>query len=143
MSQGPLVVGIGNADRGDDAAGLLAVRRLRGLRIAGLSDCTDLFDLWAEEEDVIVIDAMVTGAPVGTVRRFEVGAFTLPVGAFPSTHSFGLAETVELARALGKIPAKLTIFGIEAGRVGLGEGLSPEVDRAIDALVEELQEVAA
>jgi hydrogenase maturation protease len=143
MSRGPLVVGIGNADRGDDAAGLLAVRRLRGFRTAQLSDCTDLFDLWADEDDVIVIDAMVTGAPVGTVRRFDVGAFTLPVGAFPSTHAFGLAETVELARALGKLPARLTIFGIEAGRVGLGERQSPEVDDAIDTLVGELQEVAA
>ena len=143
MNPGPLVVGIGNADRGDDAAGVLVVRRLQGFRTVELSDCVDLFDLWTDEEDVLVIDAMVTGAPVGTVRRFEVGAFTLPVGAFPSTHSFGLAETVELARALGKLPAKLTIFGIEAGRVGLGEALSPEVDRAIDAVVGELEEVAA
>ncbi len=143
MSHDPLVVGIGNAVRGDDAAGLLAVRRLKGFRTAELSDCTDLLDLWADEDDVIVIDAMITGAPVGTVRRFDVGAFTLPVGAFPSTHAFGLAETVELARALGKLPTRLTIYGIEAGRVGLGESLSPEVGRAIDALVGELQEVAA
>jgi hydrogenase maturation protease len=143
MSGGPLIVGVGNADRGDDAAGVLVVRRLRGFRTAELSDCTDLFELWSDETDVIVIDAMVTGAPVGTIRRFEVGAFTLPVGAFPSTHAFGLAETVELARALGKLPTKLTIYGIEAGNVGLGEPLSPEVEHAIGALVGELEEVAA
>lgn len=143
MSRGPLFVGIGNPDRGDDAAGVLVIRRLQGCRTAELSDCTDLFDLWVDEDDVIVVDAMVTGASVGTVRRFDVGAFTLPVGAFPSTHAFGLAETVELARALGKLPARLTIFGIEAGNVGLGEKLSPEVGSAIDALVRELLEVAA
>lgn len=143
MSHGPLVVGIGNATRGDDAAGLLAVRRLRGIRTAELSDCTDLFDVWIGEDDVIVIDAMVTGAPVGTVRQFDVGAFTLPVGAFPSTHAFGLAETVELARALEKLPRRVVIYGIEAGNVGLGEELSPEVRQAIEALVGELQEVAA
>jgi hydrogenase maturation protease len=143
MSGGPLIVGVGNADRGDDAAGVLVVRRLRGFRTAELSDCTDLFELWSDEEDVVVIDAMVTGAPVGSIRRFEVGAFTLPIGAFQSTHAFGLAETVELARALGKLPAKLTIFGIEAGGVGLGEPLSPDVEHAIDALVGELEAVVA
>lgn len=142
MSAGPLFVGIGNADRGDDAAGPLVVRRLHDFRTAELSDCTDLFDLWVDEGEVVVVDAMVTGAPVGTIRRFEVGAFTLPVGAFPSTHAFGLAETVELARALGKLPAKLTIIGIEAGSVGLGASLSPEVEMAIDALVGELGAVA-
>lgn len=143
MSRGPLFVGVGHPDRGDDAAGVLAVRRLQGLRTAELSDCTDLFEVWAAEDEVIVIDAMVTGAAVGTVRRFDVDEFTLPVGAFPSTHAFGLAETVELARALGTLPPSLTIFGIEAGNVGLGEPLSPQVARAIGNLVERLHEAAA
>jgi ribosomal protein S5 len=50
---------------------------------------------------------------------------------------------VELARALGKLPSQVTIFGIEAGRVGLGEALSPEVESAVDALVAELAAVTA
>lgn len=139
----PLIVGVGNLDRGDDGAGVWAVRRLHGARTKEVTDCTQLIEIWADEHDVVVIDAMVTGAPVGTVNRFEVGAFPLPIGTFPSTHSFGLAETVELARAIGRLPERLTILGIEAGQMDLGRPLSAEVDRAIDVLVDELGSVRA
>jgi hydrogenase maturation protease len=49
-----------------------------------------------------------------------------------STHHFGLAEAVELARAVGKLPPKMVVFGIEAERLDLGEGLSPAVADAVD-----------
>lgn len=143
MRRDPLVVGVGNLDRGDDGAGLWAIRRLHGARTKEVTDCTQLIEIWADEADVVVIDAMVTGAPVGTVSRFDIGAFPLPVGTFPSTHSFGLAETVELARAIGRLPGRLTVFGIEAGQMDLGAALSTDVDRAIDGLVEDLEAVMA
>jgi hydrogenase maturation protease len=63
----------------------------------------------------------------------------VPVGLLStSTHSVGVAETVELARSLGRLPTRLLIYGIEGAKVGLGEGLSREVERAVDLLVEEI-----
>jgi hydrogenase maturation protease len=50
----------------------------------------------------------------------------------------GVAETVELARSLGRLPTRLLIYGIEGAKVGLGAGLSREVERAVDLLVEEI-----
>src|SRR4030095_16444779 len=56
----PLVVGVGNAVRGDDAAGLIAARRLGGIALEG--DPTALVDLFARVSAAVVIDAVRTGA---------------------------------------------------------------------------------
>ncbi len=59
-----------------------------------------------------------------------------------STHSFGVAEAVELARALGRLPARIVVFGIEGRDFAQGEGLSPDVDAAVDEVVRRVTEEA-
>ena len=53
-----------------------------------------------------------------------------------STHAFGLAEAVELARALGRLPPRLIVYGIEGKSFEAGVGLSPEVGAAVQEVVE-------
>lgn len=129
----PLVIGIGNPDRGDDAIGVVVTRSLSGLRTKELADCSGLLDVWDDENDVFVVDAMRSGEPPGTVRRFEASTTSLPTRTFPSTHSFGLGETVELGRALDRLPERLIIYGIEAGDLDHGGRLTAAVR---DAMVE-------
>jgi hydrogenase maturation protease len=134
-----LVVGLGNPDRGDDAAGILTVRRLRGRRrVEEVTDCSTLLHLWEDEPDVTVIDATVSDAEPGTVRRFDGLSDNLPSGPHRSTHSLGLAEVIELARALDRLPARLTIYGIEASSFRHGEPLSPGVELAVETLATSL-----
>lgn len=137
----PLVVGAGNDLRGDDAAGLQTARRVRSLAgptidvLEASGDLTDLAAQWAGRERVIVIDAARSGARCGSVHRLD-GAID-PLGeAFPgaSTHGFGLAGAVELARALGRLPPSLVIYGIEGRTFEAGAALSPEVARSVEAL---------
>ena len=132
-----LVIGIGNPDRGDDAAGLEVARRLRSTESSQLVNGSfDLMDIWAEADEVIVVDAARSGAPPGTIHSIMADKEPVPVGLLgTSTHSVGVAETVELARSLGRLPSRLLIYGIEAAEVGLGEGLSAEVERAVEQLV--------
>jgi hydrogenase maturation protease len=132
-----LVIGIGNPDRGDDAAGIEVAKRLRSTESSQLVNGSfELMDVWAEAEDVIVVDAARSGAPAGTIHRIVADRESVPVGLLStSTHSVGVAETVELARRLGRLPSRLLIYGIEVGKVGLGEGLSMEVERAVAQLV--------
>jgi hydrogenase maturation protease len=133
----PLVVGIGSAARGDDAAGLIAARRLGGIELEG--DPSALIDLLDGVEDAVVIDAVRSDAPPGTVHRIAVG--DAPVAALPrgaSTHLIGLAEALELARVLGRLPPRTTVYGIEGGRFGLGDALSPVVAAAVERVVAEL-----
>jgi hydrogenase maturation protease len=132
-----LVVGVGNADRGDDAAGLIAARRLGGIELEG--DPSALIDLFEGVDEAAVIDAVRSGAEPGTVHRIAVG--DAPVAALPrgaSTHLIGLAEALELARVLGRLPPRTTVYGIEGGRFGLGDAVSPPVAAAIDRVVAEL-----
>lgn len=130
MTARSLVIGVGNVDRGDDGAGIHAARLVRKGRVAVSRDCSGLMMMWDPEDHVIVVDATVSGAPPGTIRRFDALAETLPTAAFPSTHSFGLAESIELARALGRLPRELTVYGIEAASFEQGQALTPRVEQA-------------
>lgn len=140
MIRSPLVIGVGNLDRGDDAAGLLAVRQLETARTKELNDCSGLMEVWDGEPEVIVVDAMVSGGEPGSVRCFDPGIETLPTRAFPSTHAFGLAETIELARALGRLPDILAVYGIEGASFAPGEPLTPSVRQAVDRVANTISE---
>jgi hydrogenase maturation protease len=130
-----LVIGAGNDARHDDGAGLAVARRLRAAGIEAREvrgDLSALPDLWRDEDRVIVVDAVRSGAPPGTLHRFDALDAPLPaIFACASTHALGVAEAVELARALGRLPAALTVYGIEGAEFGMGEGLTPAVAAAI------------
>jgi len=137
-----LILGCGNPDRADDSAGLLAARRLRELGVDAREhggDMLSLIDRWSGCDDVIVIDAMMSGAPAGTTVVLDARAVEVPRGQFHcSTHAFGLAEAVELARSLDRLPPKLTIYGIEAGNCESGGALSAEVAQAVERVAGEI-----
>jgi hydrogenase maturation protease len=140
-----LFVGIGNPLRGDDAAGLLVAARLRdlsppGLRVAELEgEPVDLVDAFGSADEVLVADAVSSGAEPGFVHRFDAGVAPLPaLLAGPSTHALGLPEAVELARALGRLPERLVVLGIEGARFDAGSKPRPEVALAAAGLAEEI-----
>jgi hydrogenase maturation protease len=136
-----LVVGAGNAYRRDDGAGVAAVERLGTLpdhvRVSVTTgDPASLLDQWEDVDVVVVIDATISGAAPGTIRRYDAHAAPLPaVFSRSSTHAIGIGEAIELARTLGRLPARLIVFAIEGRDFGTGEGLSAEVDAAVDQVV--------
>ena len=141
------VVGVGSAWRGDDAAGLAVAAALRDERPGGVEavehaagDPAALIDLWDGAADVVVVDAVSSGAAAGTVHHFDACAGPLPAELFgSSTHALGLADAVELARALDRLPARLRIVGIEGRAFGHGAGLTPAVEHAVARVVSELR----
>ena len=137
-----LVLGIGHPFRGDDGIGPLVAERLAALHLPGLTalahhgEGTDLMARWVGFDVVVVVDATRSGAAPGTVRRWDAVAETLPAALFPkSSHLFGLAEAVEMARRLGRLPPRLTVIGVEGRDFAPGTGLSPEVAAAVDRVV--------
>ena len=143
MTRG-LVIGLGNRDRGDDAVGLLLARRLREVLPKEVpvreheGDLLALLALWRDADLVIVVDAMRSGAPPGSVRRFEAHREPLPAAMTLgySTHGVGLAEVIELARSLKELPSRLIVYGVEGARFEPGGSLTPEVARAIEPVVQ-------
>lgn len=139
----PLVIGLGNDFRRDDGAGRVAARRVRELAgdavrvIEESGEGASLMDTWRDAEFVILIDAVHSGAPPGTVHRLDAHAQPIPSNFFHySTHAFSVAEAVELARALGQLPPRLLVFGIEGNDFTSGEGLSPEVAAAVEQVAQ-------
>jgi hydrogenase maturation protease len=135
-----LVVGVGNALRGDDAAGLEVARRVRersGVEVLGIDgDATALVDAFSGHAEVAIVDAARSDAPPGTLHAFRADRDPLPVGALrsASTHALGVAEAIELARALDRLPARLHVYAIEGAEFAFGEALSAPVQIAVEAL---------
>lgn len=141
----PLVVGIGNPDRGDDAIGLRVAGWLRELAIPGIEvaeasgEPAQLLDLLRDRPQVWLIDGCVSGAATGTLHEFDAGQCRLPVRlGSTSSHGLGAAEAIELARALGELPGRCVVLAIEGAAFERGARLTPEVGRAGEALVRRL-----
>ncbi len=138
-----LVIGVGNRDRGDDAAGPLVADAIRHAHLGPAVGTTiiegDLSDLalrWDRSQSVIIVDAAVTGAPPGTVHR---GIHLVSSGSPPiSSHGISLEDAIELGRQLGRSPAQLTVFGIEAGSFEHFDNPGAEVQNAISLVAAEI-----
>ncbi len=137
-----LLIGCGNEYRSDDAVGLI-VARLAKERTTERNTVREesgegaaLMDLWRGVQTVILIDAVCSGGGAGTINRIEAHRERLPAKFFScSTHAFGVAEAVELARVLNQLPTRLIVYGIEGKSFAQGIGLSPEVSEAADRVV--------
>jgi hydrogenase maturation protease len=137
-----VVAGIGNRLRGDDAAGLEAAR-LVGQRATDVlvveheREPSDLIGLWDGAGLAIVLDALHGDEP-GRIHRFEAGRDELPRRTWgsASTHALELADVIELARSLDRLPDRLVVLGIEGQRFETGTGLSAEVESAVEEAAE-------
>ena len=49
-------------------------------------------------------------------------------------------EACALAGGLGRLPSSLVLYAIEGGDFSLGEGLSPEVEQAVEAAAERIEQ---
>ena len=132
------VIGLGNEWRGDDGVGLEVARRVRGRVLEG--EPLALVDVVDGEDDVVLVDAVSSDAAPGTIFRFEAGDEPLPTPLFgaSSTHALGLADAVELARSLGRLPQRVVVYGIEGESFAFGKGLSAAVAAAADRVTEEV-----
>ncbi len=140
-----LVIGIGNSGRGDDGAGLEVVRRLRARLVGQAEVCecdgeaTGLLEAWRGHARVILVDAALGGGRPGSVRRFEAHQEPLPAALLhASTHSWGVAEAVELARSLGLLPRSLVVVALEGRCFEPGERLSDAAAQAVERACEEV-----
>ncbi len=136
-----VVVGMGNVYRRDDGAGPAVAARVAAL-VGGVSDRGpladpfDLLGLWAGTDLAVVVDAVRSGAEVGTVRLIDLDTDPVPVPAralagTTSTHGIGVADILRLARAVGNAPKRVVVVGIEGNDFGQGTGLSPAVRHAV------------
>ena len=142
-----LIIGVGNVDRGDDGAGLAVASRLRkrldherGIRVVEhWGEATGLVEAMEGWNQVLIVDASMSGATTGGYRIFEAGETALPsVLTEMSSHGFGVPQAIELARALGTLPARCRVYAIEGEAFETGAPLSDAVVAAVDSVVDEI-----
>jgi hydrogenase maturation protease len=140
-----LLIGIGNEYRRDDGVGLIVARRLQGQTPPGVSvieqngEGAALLEAWRGYSRVLLIDALDCGATPGKLLRLEAHVAAPPRRLFQaSTHAFGVAEAVELARALNQLPSRLLLYGIQGQDFNVGKGLSAAVASGIIPVMEQI-----
>ena len=144
------LVGVGNADAGDDGAGMrlaetLAEGEIRNpkseirnrrpdILLAGLEPERHLSQLAdGRFEHVVFLDAVDCGAEPGAVVLLNTGEMA---GRFPqvSTHRLSLGLLARLIEAEGR--TRVWLLGIHPGTLKRGTGLGDAVQASVDALAE-------
>jgi len=139
------LIGIGHPFRGDDRVGLWVARRLRDRGESCFEvrehsgEAAGLMALFEGRSRVLLVDAVSSGKAPGAILRFDAALGPLPAGCFgASTHHLGVAEAIEWARALGRLPRTLLVYGIEGADFRPGENLSEPVREAGETLLREI-----
>ena len=137
-----VVAGIGNDFRGDDGAGLAAVRHLRSRSLPQVDivelngDITTLVDFLQACDAAILIDAVRSANSSGTIHRIDVSQEPLPADDNQrSTHGISLSSVIELARAGDSFPGRLIFYGIDGESYDHSPILTPRVTEAVTKVV--------
>ena len=101
-----VVVGVGNVFRSDDGAGLAVAERVRERAPEGVvvrvceAEPTRLIETWAGAELAVVADAVSSGAPTGTVHRFDATDETIPARIFGSSSTHATPRSIGTPTAM-------------------------------------------
>ena len=144
-----LIIGVGT-EFGDDAFGLLVARHLASRQFEGVDVIThsgegaSLMEAWQGYVQVVIVDACQSGVSLGTKYRFDCAIERIPTKFFRySTHAFGVAEGIETARALGRLPNSLIVLGVEGSVFEAGKTINPILEAlVIETAAEALSAVA-
>lgn len=130
-----LVVGIGNEERGDDAAGIKLLSALTPKPDVGLLEAGTVPESYtgkmteANAETILLLDAVDFGAAPGTVALFD--HISTPRNAY-TTHKAPLGLLMEYLK--NESGAEVLLLGIQPKDIRTGAPMSQEVQTAIDSL---------
>ena len=138
-----VVLGLGNPLMGDDGLGLAVLDRLR--EEWDLPDAVELVDggtwgmtllpLIEDADRLVLIDAIRTGAPAGTVVELERAHLPRYLSHKLSPHQIDLKEVLALAELRGTLPAETVAIGAEPGEVVLSTALTAPLEDAVDPVL--------
>jgi hydrogenase maturation protease len=138
-----LVLGLGNPLLGDEGVGLRALEILSSS--AGLPKAVELLDggtaglslvpRLRSAERVLVLDAVSSGSPPGTVVKLNGSELLRRELRATSPHQIGLSDILSAGRLAG-CPTEIVILGVEPASLNLAVGLSAPVEGAVGTLVE-------
>ncbi len=137
-----LVLGIGNLIMTDDGIGVRVVQLLTeryrfpdGVTLLdGGTLGLDLLPKLEGVERLLVVDAVETGEPPGTVVRLAGDEVPVALEAKVSPHQMGLKDLLAVAMLQGFAPREMVLWGVQPALIELGMELSPPVADALEPL---------
>lgn len=137
-----LLVALGHEFRSDDGVGVAVMFKMKQYYpdefeyVHHTGDPASLIELWCNR-DVYLVDAANTPAknPGDIAVVHPLLGETHLLSSATSSHALSLAEAIELAKVLNKLPRKLTIFAIAAEDFSPGDRLSEAVSKAVDKCI--------
>ncbi|HEC98670.1 MAG TPA: hydrogenase maturation protease [Nitrospirae bacterium] len=141
------VVGIGNILLSDDGVGVLVLNELKSRYkklpgnvelIDGGTMGLDLLPFIEGKERVIFIDAVDFKAKPGTIGELNNSEIPHYFSSKLSVHQIALPDMIAAGQLLGTIPEEMCLIGIQPGTIETGYGLSPEIQRQVDVLIEKV-----
>ncbi len=139
-----LVAGIGNVLFSDEGVGVHLVRQLVGKKLpkhvtlAEIGTCSiELIRAMSGKDKVIIVDAMLSNEPPGTVYRLANGDLKSQRSRLlTNLHQFGLIEALLSAKLLGT-RAEIVIFGISPKDYKtLSMKLTPQLSSSLPKIVQ-------
>lgn len=141
-----VIVCIGNPLMGDDGVGIEVAKSLRKLNLGESVPILErqiidvsILDQSEGASKLVIVDAVKSGGPPGSVVKFSPGDPGAPVLRAPLSHEQGLDDIVALAEKGGMRPPSVVVIGVEPEDCSPGEGLSVKVAGAIPSVLEEIQ----
>jgi hydrogenase maturation protease len=138
------VLGIGNLIMTDDGVGVRVVQHLSEgyvfpSEVTILDGGTLGLDLLTHLEGVerlLIIDAMKTGGPPGTIVRMTGEEIPMVFETKLSPHQMGLKDLLAVSVLRGITPPEMVLLGIQPGNIELGVDLTPPVEAQLDTLMD-------
>lgn len=138
-----VVLGVGNIIMGDEGVGVRCIERIEasGLLPAGvvtIDGGTSTNEVMGELEGLdllVIIDAVVTGAPPGTLVRLEGSEIPSAFSNKLSPHQHGINDLLATLTFMGRAPKRVVLHGAVPVKIELGLELSPEIAAVVPALV--------
>lgn len=130
MAGSTLYVGIGSP-HGDDQVGWLVMEELK--KHVAKEQCrqartpAQLLDWLEDLDELVVCDGLQSTGPAAEVRFWEWPAPDLAGVQFQGSHDLSLCAALELAEQLGRLPAKVRIWGVRIESARPTEGISTRV----------------
>jgi len=143
-----IVACVGNVLRRDDGFGYAVAERLTDLPAGvevletGIGGIALLQELMRGCDGLIVVDAVERGARPGTV--FEIEPHIGEPSGVPDMHLANPDQVLAMAARMECLPERVLLVGCQPQDAdGLGEGLTPPVERAVGVAVERVAATVA
>lgn len=145
-----VVLGLGNVFMRDDGIGIHVAREV-GQRNLGKEVLVydyqemdlSLLEYFQGASKLVLVDALKSGKPPGTVSKYSIAPREDPLIQLPSLHGLQLFDIFDLANQAGLLSCPVIIVGVEPKDCSPGEEMSEELaaalPRAVDEVIKELR----